>query len=162
MPTSPRSAALLTAVLLAISAAPDSVAQAPAATPEAVVRAFYAYHFAHDMAFTAAAVRRRARWLTADLLALCRAYFARPSPADEVPAIDGDPFTDSQDTPDAYQVGAATVAGDTSLIPVALSWKAGDRRTIVAVLVKVRGAWRMTDLRYADEPSLRQQLAAAP
>ena len=152
----------MTAALVTLPAARAIVAQAPTATPEAVVGAFYAYHFAHDMAFTAAGVRRRACWLTADLLALCRDYFARPSPADEVPAIDGDPFTDSQDTPKSFQVRAGTAAADTALVPVALSWGAGDRREVTAVLVKRAGRWRITDVRYADEPSFRRQLAAGP
>jgi hypothetical protein len=136
-----------------------AAAQQRAAPPETVVRAFYRFHFAHDMAFTRAAVRRREQWLSPDLRALCRAYFAAPSPADEVPEIDGDPFTDSQEYPASFRVGAPSVAGDTALVPVTFSWKAGDRRVVTVVLV-AGGGWKITDLRYESGGTLRGELTA--
>ena len=154
MPFRRRLAALAVLALPALGAARQS-----AAPPAAVVRAFYRFHFAHDMAFTRAALRRRERWLAPDLLALCRAYFAAPSPADEVPEIDGDPFTDSQEYPSSFRVGEAAVAGDTALVPVTFLWKAGDRRTVTVVLVP-RGGWKVADLRYERGDTLRGELAA--
>jgi hypothetical protein len=134
----------------------------------AVVRAFYTFHFAHDMGFSAAAVRRRAAWLAPDLLALCRAYFAKPSNPDEVPSIDSDPFTDSQDYPRTFRVGAPTArrsaapAPDTALVPVTLLWSGTERRTLTVVLVAARGAWLIADVRYPEGPSLRRLLLAGP
>ena len=136
-------------------------AQRAGGSPAGVAHAFYRYHFAHDMAFTRAAVRNRARWLSPDLLVLCRAYFARPSPADEPPEIDGDPFTDSQEYPSSFLVGAATIAGDTALVPVTFFWPAGDRREVTVVLVGA-GAWKIADVRYASGSSLSRELAATP
>jgi len=131
--------------------------------PAAVVQAFYAFHFAHDMAFTRAAVRARSRWLSSDLLEHIRAYFARPDKRDEVPAIDGDPFTDSQEYPRTFRVGAATVTGDTARVPVAMVWLEGERRVVTVVLMPVRGTWRIADVRYPrGEPSLRELLDSTP
>jgi hypothetical protein len=134
----------------------------------AVVRAFYAFHFAHDMGFSAAAVRRRAAWLAPDLLALCRAYFARPSNRDEVPSIDGDPFTDSQEYPRSFRVGAPMAprstapAPDTALVPVTLVWSGTERRRLTVVVVAARGSWLIADVRYPDGPSLRHLLVEGP
>lgn len=152
----------LAAALLAATApsAPVAAQSArPDSGPAAVVREFYAFHFAHDMAFTRAAVRARSRWLAPDLLAHIGAYFARPSDPNEVPDIDGDPFTDSQEYPRSFQVGVARIVGDTARVPVAMLWPEGDRRMVRVLLVRVGGAWRITDLRYANgEPSLRELL----
>jgi hypothetical protein len=134
---------------------------AAATAAAATVWAFYAFHFSHDMAFTRAAVRARRPWLSPDLLARCRAYFAKPDDPNEVPAIDGDPFTDSQEYPRTFRVGAATVEGDTARVPVAMVWPGTDGRIVTVVLVSVGGAWRIADVRYAGgEPSLRELLAS--
>ena len=130
-----------------------------AAAPAAAVRAFYRFHFAHDMAFTRAAVRRREPWLAPDLLALCRRYFAAPSPADEPPSIEGDPFTDSQEYPATFHVGAAAVAGDTALVPVTFAWKGGGTQPGVTVVLTRAGGWRIADIRFARGGTLRDLLA---
>ncbi len=154
----PRRRGALLALALLLPPALGAARQS-AAAPAAVVRAFYRFHFAHDMAFTRAAIRQRARWLTPDLLALCRGYFAAPSPADEPPAIDGDPFTDSQEYPASFRLGAATVAGDTALVPVTFSWKDGGAQPGVTVVLTRRGGWRIADIRFARGGSLRDLLS---
>ncbi len=145
------------AAALVLVAAPPATAQG-ARTPEAVVRAFYTYHFAHDMAFTPAAIRRRSRWLAPDLLEQIRVYFATPGPADQPSTIDGDPFTDSQEYPRTFRVGTATARGDSAFVPVTVAWPEGDRRVVTNVLVMSRGAWKIADLRFADGGTLRKLL----
>lgn len=133
-----------------------------------MVRAFYTFHFSHDMGFSAVGVRRRARWLAPDLLALCRAYFAKPSRPGDVPAIDGDPFTDAQEYPQAFRLGSPAASGhssltpDTLLVPVTLSGPGSQRRTLTVVAIAARGTWRITDVRYMSGPSLRELLTAGP
>jgi hypothetical protein len=131
-------------------------------SPTEVVRAFYAFHFAHDMAFTRSAVRRRAAWLAPDLLAMCRAYFAKPDQPDEVPDIDGDPFTDSQEYPRSFRVGTAAIAGDTARVRVTFVFAGGDRRGVTVVLTARAGSWLIWDVEYGAEPSLRKLLAGSP
>jgi hypothetical protein len=139
-------------------AAPPAASEAPAA----VARAFYAFHFAHDMGFTEASVRRRSRWLAPDLLARCRGYFARPETPGDVPPIDGDPFTDSQDYPEGFRVGDATVRGDTALVPVTMTWPGAEARAVTLVLMRGTRGWRIADVRYASGPPLRDLLVSRP
>lgn len=153
-------AAALAAVFLALPVPSHAAARRQADTTAAgAVRAFYAYHVAHGAAFTPGSVRRRARWLTPQLLERCRAYFAVSRPADEVPPVDGDPFTDSQDYPSSYRVGAATVAGDTAVVPVTFSWPGGERHTVTVVLARSPSAWRIANLRYESGSSFTALLA---
>ncbi len=172
MPIIARGAILGALSVLVLCAAPGAAQVPPelpsppppaeSQNPVLVVRALYRYHFAHDMAFTQAALRRRARWLSPGLLRLCRAYFARPEPADEVPPIDGDPFTDSQDTPNSYSVGAATRSAGATLVPVALSWSGGDRKVVSVVVVRRGTSWLIDDIRYDSGDTFRGLLTAKP
>ena len=162
-PSARRAPAAPAVALIAVLLLPAAGVARQAAPPaDAVVRAFYAYHMKHNAGFTPAAVRSRSRWLTARLTASCRAYFARPWPRDEVPPIDGDPFTDSQDYPDAYRVGATSTSGDTARVSVAFSWTGGDHRAVTVVLVAASGAWRIDDVRPGEGPSLRELLTSRP
>lgn len=156
-------AAALAVALVAVLLLPAvAVPQQAGNSAEAVVRAFYAYHITHNTGFTLAAVRRRAKWMSPGLLARCRSYFAGPRQPDEVPPIDGDPFTDSQEYPGAFRVGPATVAGDTARVNVTLTWAGGDQRTVTVLLVPTGGEWRIDDVRSGTGPSLRELLAAKP
>ena len=155
MPTIARFARVAAMPALLLAGAP--VPQA-ARAPVAVVREFYRYHFAHDMAFTRAAIRRRAGWLAPDLLSLCRAYFAAPSPADEPPSIEGDPFTDSQEYPSAFRIGAAAVSGDTALVPVTFTWRGGGTQPGITVVLTRARRWRIADIRFGRGGTLRDLL----
>jgi hypothetical protein len=146
----------LALTLLTISlAGPPATASSPATT----VRAFYAFHFSHDMAFTPEAVRAKNRWLAPVLLELCATYFERPTSPDEVPPIDGDPFTNSQEYPKRFRVGAARVSGEAARVPVSLYWSHGPPRAVTVHLVRVAGQWRISDVISGKGPSLRQLLS---
>ncbi|HEX9147704.1 MAG TPA: hypothetical protein VF958_00955 [Thermoanaerobaculia bacterium] len=112
---------LLTALLVGPISVPG--------TPSATVRAFYAFHFAHDMAFTPESVRVKNRWLAPVLVDLCESYFRRPASSEEVPEIDGDPFTDSQEYPKRFRVGAARVSGEAARVPVTCIGRTDRRAT---------------------------------
>jgi hypothetical protein len=142
------------ALVTILLAGPPTTAGSPATT----VRAFYAFHFAHDMAFTPESVRAKADWLAPDLLALCETYFERPTSPDEVPPIDGDPFTNSQEYPKRFRVGAAQVSGEAAWVPVLLEWSRGRPRSVTAHLVRIARRWRIWDVRFADGSSLRKLL----
>src|SRR5580765_8113392 len=110
-------------------------------SPEIVAKAFYKYHFAHDMAFTPDELEHRAAWLTPDLVKLCRSYFALPDDPDEAPDMEGDPFTGSQEYPDAYSVGTAVVDGTAARVPVTFSWKDHHSTKGLVVMKNVNGKW---------------------
>ena len=62
------------------------------------------------MGFSEASVRERSAWLAPELVDLCHAYFQKPVHPDEVPDVDGDPFTDSQEYPKSFSVGRPSVS----------------------------------------------------
>ncbi len=123
-------------------------------TPVSVVRYLLTDHFKHDMGFTKASVARKAKWLTADFLKQLNAELDKPSNPDEVPAIDGDPFTDSQEYPKRFVVGNSEIRGDVTRIPVIFTGN-GRRRTVAAKLRKTPAGWRVDDLVYEDGRTLR-------
>ena len=122
--------------------------------PVEVVRALFADHFKHAMGFTKASVARKAKWLSPDLLARLNAELVRPGNPDEVPNIDGDPFTDSQEYPKRFVVGKAANDGDLTRVPVSFSGD-GREQTVVAVLRKSAEGWCVDDLAYQDGKTLR-------
>lgn len=158
--SAPRSVALVVALLSFFTTAVGAQQRGePAASPAAAVTALYTCHLAHDMAFTLPGVSQRSAWLAPDLLALCRAYFARPASPDEVAEIDGDPFTDSQEYPTRFRLGQVQRAGASALVPVILSWPGGEIRTVRVHVARIRNAWLVTDVMYESGESFRKLLA---
>ena len=51
------------------------------------------------MGFLCASVAQKSQWMTDTLRQQIATYLQRPSPKDETPVMDGDPFTDSQEYP---------------------------------------------------------------
>jgi hypothetical protein len=148
------------ALVLTILLTPPAPVPSPSArTPVAAVREFYAFHFAHDMAFMPESVRAKADWLAPDLLELAEKYFERPASPDEAPAIDGDPFTDSQEYPKRFRVGTARVSGEAAWVPVRLVWTHGPSRSVTVHLVRIARRWRVWDVRWSAGSSLRDLLA---
>lgn len=137
--------------VLTLSRAPGALA--PANTPEGRVQRLLEAHFSSDMGFSAAAVKSKRAWLSGRLKQRIAKYLARPTAADEVPAIDGDPFTDSQEYPARFAVGKAVVSNGVAQVPVRFADGFRDR----AVLYRLRregGAWRVDDLAYPGGASL--------
>lgn len=126
-------------------------------SPQAVAAALLQQHFGDDMAFTPASVEAEATWLGAALRRRIAAWWALPTAPDEVPAINGDPFTNSQEYPDAFELGSATVRGTRARLPVHFSGE-GRAWTVTLLLEREQGQWRVTDLRYADGTRLSEWL----
>ena len=115
-------------------------------------------HFAGDMGFDPDSVAAKRDWLAPTLQAAIARYFATPRPADEVPPIDGDPFTDSQEYPVLFSVREAVAHGARRQVPV--RFDDGYRaRTVVFELVPDSAGWRLEELRYEHGGTLRQLLA---
>lgn len=118
-------------------------------------------HFAGDMGFTPATVARKAACLSPGLQQDIAAYFMRPAAPDEAPAINGDPFTDSQEYPSRFSLGLARIRGEHAEVPVYLGGQGHDGRRQQLTLLLLRepdGGWRIDDLRYADGSALRALL----
>ncbi len=130
-------------------------------TPQAIVQELFADHFMTDMAFTPASVARKRQWLTPGLGREIDAYFARPTKPDEVPPIDGDPFTNSQDYPSSFAVGETTNGAEMATVPVVMTTGA-EKQTVKVQLVRQSGAWLVYDLAYEDGTTFRALLKAPP
>ena len=149
----------LTSLLLASSAAVTVDNRSTPATPGGAAQSFYAFHMSHDVGFSKEGVAQREPWLSPDLVSLCRKYLARPSSPDEVPPIDGDPFTDSQESPTSYKVGKVRLTGGTASVEISFSGPAANKGSVHLVLLQTKGAWLIDDVRYVSGPSFRRLLA---
>jgi hypothetical protein len=120
-------------------------ALAAAGSPEAAVRVFLEAHFAGSMGFGPDSVAPKRAHLSRALVESIDAYLARPRPAEEVPPIDGDPFTDSQEYPARFAVhaGHATATGFEVPVEFADAWR---RTRLDYLLVREGDAWRIDDL----------------
>ncbi len=142
--------------ILTLSSA--SGALAAEGTPEAAVQRFLEAHMAADMGFSPESVGWKRRLLTPRLSSAAVLYFETPRPADEVPPINGDPFTDSQEYPTRFAVGAATVAEGTATVPVRLA-DAHRERTVTYILVDHGDGWRVDEVVAEDGTHLSDLLA---
>jgi hypothetical protein len=121
--------------------------------PEGVVQALLEAHFSADRGFLPPLLANKTRWLSAALLEAIATYFARVRPRDEVPPIDGDAFTDSQEPPTRFAVGEADVDGKKADVVVrfADAWSA---RRLTYRLVREADHWKVDDIR-SDAPNDR-------
>jgi hypothetical protein len=126
-------------------------------SPEAVTLDLLRDHMTHDMAFTEATIRHKAGYLSAGLLQAIAGYFALPDSPEEAPAINGDPFTDSQEYPASFVLGEAAVQGSRATVPVL--FQDFDRQKRVEMVLQHAGSgWLIDDLRFADGMTLRDLL----
>jgi hypothetical protein len=142
-------------VIYWLSRAPGALAADT--SPAGVVERLLEHHFAGSMAFDAAHLAYHAQWLTPELTGGIKQYLAKPSDPSEVPAINGDPFTDSQEYPTRFAVGSGTVRGDAAVVPVRFSYGL-DSRLIEYLLRHERWVWLVNDLRYPRRGTLRRLL----
>ncbi|MEO8459015.1 MAG: DUF3828 domain-containing protein, partial [Dokdonella sp.] len=137
--------------VLTLSRAPGTLASAD--TPEGRAQRFLEAHFNGDMGFTRDNVKVHRKWFSKRLDQAITAYFAKPVSEDEVPAIDGDPFTDSQEYPQRFAVGKARVTKDVAEVPVRFSDAFRDR-IVVYLLRRKDAAWQLDDLRFESGETL--------
>ncbi len=132
-----------------------------AATPSAanVVRAIYRDHFSHNQRWDITFKRHRAQ-LASSLLAAFKVDddWADAHP-DEVPNLDGDPLTSSQEMSNGYSVGAATRDGSDEVVPVKIRL-GPETRTVRVRLTLERGTWCIANIFYDEGPDLVAILTA--
>jgi|RhiMethySRZTD1v2_1073278.scaffolds.fasta_scaffold430669_3 hypothetical protein len=152
---------LLFALFLLVMPATVLAADNAQQPPRAVVQQLFADHFMHDMGFTQASVARKRAWMTPGLNQEIDAYMRRPQPKDEPPVIDGDPFTNTQEYPSAFQVGDAVMDGAKANVPVVMTI-GPTRRTVRAQAVRQGAGWLIDDLIYEDGSTFRALLNEQP
>ena len=132
-------------------------ALASADSPEGRTQRFLEAHFSGDMGFNLNNAKTHRAWFSAQLEAAISAYFAKPLLKNEVPAVDGDPFTDSQEYPQRFAVGEAQLAGDVAKVSVRFS-DASNRHSVIYLLRKENGTWQLDDLLFANGKKLLELL----
>jgi hypothetical protein len=130
------------------------------ADPETVVRDFLLEHFTHDMALTRESIALKRRFLSIPLAQALDTWFALPQEEGEVPDINGDPFTDSQEYPDRFSLGPVRGSATQAMVPVDFSNGQATKR-VTYRLARESGAWRVNDVVDPRGGSLRQRLFAA-
>ncbi len=104
-------------------------------------------HFSGDMGFLPDALLPKSTFFSRDLNKAMAAYFAAQRPDDEVPPINGDPFTDSQEYPTRFTVLQAR--GDethaTAEVVFASAWTT---YPLVYRLVREADGWKLDDIVY--------------
>jgi hypothetical protein len=154
-------AALLFALLLSLLALPSPAAEtAKTVDPAQAVQSFFDFHFKHSMGFGMPEMKVRKAWLAPDLYALITTVLKKPVPKGDAPDIEGDIFTDSQDTPTSFRVGHASVKDQTARVEVTLQWS-GEKRQLTVLLQQIERAWRIVDIEYGDHRTLTKDLRAA-
>lgn len=119
------------------------------ATPLGTVQRLLELHLGTDMAFTPAHAHALARWMTPALNTRITAYFAKPRPKDEVPPINGDPYTNSQEEPDRITLQPGPVQAGQATVVAQLSGE-GRQWQLTYRLRKADGQWRVDDIEAAD------------
>ncbi|MFZ5618340.1 MAG: DUF3828 domain-containing protein [Pseudomonadota bacterium] len=127
-------------------------------SPEGVVQRFLETHFAGDMGFWPSALEGERSYFSQAFAAGIDAYFTKIQNPDEVPAIDGDPFSDSQEYPARFAVRADDKTKPGVAVPVEFA-DAFRKRMVVFELARENGRWLINDLRFEDGTRLSALLS---
>ena len=136
-------------------------ALAAADSPAGRVQSLLEQHFAGDMGFSATAWAPLQPYLGADLRARIDGYAKARWPVDEVPPINGDPLTDSQEYPSRFAVCAGEVNGGSAEVEVRFADAYG-HRSVRYLLQQNGGEWQLQDLRFEDGRLFSSLLAERP
>lgn len=119
----------------------------------ATVRAFYAFHFKHNYDYLEPALKQRRRWLDENLYKLLLAELKKSEEStkrNEVPDLNGDPFTNSQEYPNSFQIGKSKQTADRAIVEVFFIWKEKrkviDKKRVEVELVNRNNAWKISNI----------------
>lgn len=148
---------LLLASLALVSCNIPQIEDGKCTASRETVRSFYSQHFNNEAerGFTRENIAKKEKFLTPELYRLLQHEFERQEEfvkahPDEVPFIDGDPFTDSQEYPTGFKVGECDISGESrTKHNVNLFWKSADdkptQRVMKVEVEKRGGKWLIND-----------------
>ncbi len=150
-----RSAILACLALLAAMTAGAAAEQ----TPKAFLEKLYAnYVGPHRNGLRYDSDKAMAGYLSPGVITLMDKMYAAARKADEVPALDGDPFVDAQEWDIKGFDIAVDQAGDDKATGHVRFRNLGEDKSITLDLVRVKAGWRIDDIHYSDG-TLRKLLA---
>ena len=134
-------------------------------TPEAFVQEFYNWYVSialNDNAGPAwnSALKSRKCAFNPELFRALKEDSDAQAKASDLVGLDFDPFLNSQDPCESYQVGSSTQKGSEYQVDVYAncSGKKTDVPSVVAVLVRKGGQWRFVNFEYPDRGDLLSNL----
>lgn len=130
-----------------------------AATPEATIQLLLIHHFATNMDFSKSSVAAQSARLSPALFDTLNRWFARTAGSDEVPELNGDPFTDSQEPPNEFELAPAKTQGARAEVTVTYRGDGIAAYPVHFELVRVQNNWRVDDLRLRNGRRVTQLLA---
>jgi hypothetical protein len=114
------------------------------------VRSFYQFHFHHSMGFSEAGLKAREKWLDTGLYDMLLKELKKPQSPNEAPDMEGDPFTNSQEYPNSFQVTKSTETGDAATVNVVFQWPKGGNPPRPATIQLRKdaksGAWKISNV----------------
>ena len=136
--------------IAATNAAP--AAAAPVPDPAKTVQAFYDCYFSHHSGCDKRTIKATRQYFTPALYKALLAEFSKPVPKGEVPDIDWDVFTASQDTPVSYKTGKTSARKETATVEIAMVWNStNDKQTLILHLARSDRDWKIADIYYPGE-----------
>jgi hypothetical protein len=130
-----------------------------ASSPEATVQLLLLQHMGGSMAISRDGIAAQSAWLTQSLAKQWQEWFERTAQSDEVPALDGDPYTDSQESPETFTIAPARVRGQQADVTVTYDGSQIEPYPVHFLLKRASGSWRVDDLRFRDGELLTRLLA---
>ena len=127
---------------------------------QAAVRQLLLQHLASPQGFGPDSPAQLQAWLDPALREAFKRWLARPERPDEVPALDGDPFSDTQEPPRALSLGPISQRGDSAEQVVHAELEGGRRHRLVYQLRRDAQTrqWQLQDIAYSHGPTLLQLL----
>lgn len=161
---------LLLACIALVSCNIPQVEDGKCTASRETVRSFYSQHFAggDEMGFTRENIAKKEKFLTPELYKLLQREFDRQDEfvkahPDEVPFIDGDVFTDSQEYPTGFKVGECKISGESRVSHIVrLFWNTDNKpvqREIKVEAEKRGDKWLISDFIGDKESSLVKTLS---
>ncbi len=129
-------------------------------SPEAVVQALLLAHLGDRVHWLREGLADYAPWLSPALQALMRQWFERPQNGQEAPALNGDPFTDTQEPPEAFVIRSVVTEAPArrAQVRVVLSLEQSEPHAVTFHLVKAASRWRIDDVALRDGTRVRALL----
>ena len=144
--------ALLVTLLLVLPVTGVSqLSNKTSADAAATVKAFYTFHFKNKFDYSARGLKLRQRWLDATLYQLLMAENKKArAKKDEPPDLEGDPFTNSQEYPNAFHIGDTKQEYEKAIVEVVFVWKdkgkVVEERNVEVELSKAKNLWKISNI----------------
>jgi hypothetical protein len=142
-------AALVPFVVLAVAAQKASTVKRRPAPPDAVVRALYTDHFAHQQNIDDTFRRKRATFAPQLRRLMDESFRKQRANPDEVVGLDFNPLTNAQEEANGFEVGSPIYEQTEAVVPVTV--KFGTEPTTIRVrLMLIDQRWLVSNVMYEE------------